>query len=418
MIKKNLKNLSLQAIAQIIPRAILFLFIFYLARILGKEGYGRFELSLSIGYLIGVFFELGGNVILTKHVARGYYSSFNYALKFRIVSILLTLTIFFSILFIFNLYDDLRFYIAYAVLGIAFSSLMNLYFAFYRGIRQMKYEALVLVIQKILFIAICLLLLSINNDASMALLGFFISMFISWLIIQTIFFRHKSSYIDEGKYNKIYFKEYLRDVLSLALVDIFAIIYFRLTQIILEAYRGIDEVGIYAASYRLIEALTNVPSIIMIVLFPTFAKLAVENITDFKKEFKRLLFILILLGVGASAFCWIFGQAFYSIIGSQYAESHLVLRYLTIPMLAIYPNYLLTQSLIALDKNILYAFLLLSVLILNIFISLMIVPQYGVYGSAISVGICEWVIFVIGFILIFRIIKEVEGSSSQDPTKA
>gem|GEM_PF-5851364 len=35
MIRANLKNLSYQTIAQIIPRAMMFIFTFYLARILG-----------------------------------------------------------------------------------------------------------------------------------------------------------------------------------------------------------------------------------------------------------------------------------------------------------------------------------------------------------------------------------------------
>ncbi len=126
---------------------MLFIFTFYLARTLGSAEYGRYDFSLSIGYLVGVFFELGGNMILTKHVARGFYSSFKYALNIRFISIISATIVTVIVLLSFNLYSDNFVNIIYALIGIAFSSLMNLYFSFFRGIRRMNYEAVVLIVQ-------------------------------------------------------------------------------------------------------------------------------------------------------------------------------------------------------------------------------------------------------------------------------
>src|SRR5437868_5202616 len=148
LLRENYKNIIYQTVAQIIPRAMLFLFGFYLAKTLGAAEYGKYDFALSFGYLIGVFFELGGNVILTKYIARGHYSSFRYSLRFRAVTILITLAVTFAVLLITGLYKEILLGITFAALGIAFSSLMNLYFAFFRGVKQMNYEAVVLIIQK------------------------------------------------------------------------------------------------------------------------------------------------------------------------------------------------------------------------------------------------------------------------------
>lgn len=383
----------------------MFVFTFYIAKTLGSEEFGRYDFAMSFGYLIGVFYELGGNIILTKHIARGLYSSFAYSLKFRIASIIIAIILVTAILNIFNLYADNFTNILYALIGIAFSSLMNLYFAFFRGISKMGYEAIVLIIQKIVFIAVAFWLITLNQTASGVLMSFCLSMLIAWLIILLVFNRQKSNYDFSGSTNdekKIRFKDYIKDVMSLALVEVFSIVYFRVTQIILEAYQGFDAVGVYGASYKFVEVFTNIPAILMIVLFPGFARLSIENIKEFKVQFKKVLFVLSSLGAIAVLICWFFGKMFFSLLGSDYADSYIVLRYMTLALFMIYPNYLLTQAMIAMDENLKYASVIGAVLVINILLGVILVPQYSVYGSALSVGICEFIIFILSFIMINR----------------
>ncbi len=390
---------------------MLFLFTFYLARTLGSAEYGRYDFALSIGYLAGVFFELGGNMILTKHIARGFYSSFRYALNIRFVSIASAITITILVLLSFNLYSDNFINIIYALIGIAFSSLMNLYFSFFRGIRRMNFEAVVLIVQKIIFIAVCFFLLNYGNIASSALAAFGLSMVISYLLIQTIYLRERHKYKDTEE-NKIVLKDYLKDIVTLALVEVFSIVYFRVTQIILENYHGVSAVGVYGASYKLIEVFTNIPGILMIVLFPGFAKLSKENIAAFKDNFRKVLPIMFGLGILSSLFCWFGGEYIFKLLGKDYSESHIIVRYMTLALVAIFPNFLLTQGLIALDKNTKYAVVLSAALVLNVAMGIFIVPEYGAEGSALSVGICEWVIFIACYILINKEIKSRIGETA------
>lgn len=409
MLKANLRNLVYQSAAQIIPRAILFVFTFYLARILGSNEYGKYDFALSIGYLLGVFYELGGNVILTKYTARGYYSSFSFSLKFRIICIVLTSLTAFAIFFITGIYHDVIIQISFAALGIAFSSLMNLYFAFFRGVRQMNYEAWVLIVQKLVFIGICIVFILNKINSVLALAAFTASMFIAWLMIQFIYVRRRHRYVEsqpfdspaeagqaaQGDRERVRTKQYLKDIFTLALAEIFGILYFRVTQVILEAYSGFHEVGVYGVSFKVVEALGNVASILMIVLFPSFAKLATENLKEFRVQFRKVFILLAGGGIISSAVCWVGGKFLFTLIGKDYGEAYVVLRYMTIALTFIFPNYLLTQGLIALDKNIQYASIVFSVAVLNIVVSILLVPIYGAIGSAISVGLCEAVIFVL-----------------------
>jgi len=400
LLRQNLKNISYQSIAQIVPRAMMFIFVFYLAGILGKAEFGKFEFALSIGYLVGMFFELGGNMILTKHVARKLYSSIYYAVKIRLVSILITLAVFYGVLFAFNIYEDTRMYLVYASLGLTFSSMMNLYFAFFRGARKMNYEAIVLVIQKGLFIVIALTLIYSDSSGVRVLLAFMISMILGSLIIFGIFKKNQYLYLESGSGQELKFAYYLKDVFTLAMVEIFSNIYYRLNQVFIQYLRGFDEVGVYGAAYRIVEVFANFPSILLIALFPAFAKLAVDNIKEFRTQFNKILVFLLGLGFFSVLVCWFFGEFAFSIIGADYGRSYIVLRFLTLGLFFIFPNFLITQALIALNKNITFAKILFSALVLNIVISLLLVPVYGVEGSAISIGICEFLIFISGYFCI------------------
>lgn len=396
MFKKNIKNISYQSIAQVVPKAMMFLFVMYLARTLGGVEYGKYEFALSLGYLIGIFFELGGNMILTKHVARSFYSSIYYALKIRITSVLLTLLVFFSVLYFFGLYEDTRQYIIYASLGIAFSSLMNLFFAFFRGAGAMKYEAIVLLVQKALFILLALAFMQSSNTGSAVLIGFMFSMMAGLVMILFVFGGKKAGYLTSDRKEGIVFREYIKDVMTLALVEIFASIYFRISQIMLEYFRGFEEVSTYAAAYRIVEVFTNIPSILLLALFPTFARLAESSIPDFRVNFHKMIKYLFLLGSVAAIICWFAGEYVFALLGSDYSNSYVVLRYLCFPMIFLFPNYIVTQGLIALNKNTLFAKILFSALAMNILLSVILIPLYGAIGSAISIGICEILIFGTG----------------------
>jgi O-antigen/teichoic acid export membrane protein len=400
LIRENIKNISYQSIAQIIPRAMMFIFIFYLARLLGNAEYGKYEFATSFGYLVGMFFELGGNMILTKHVARKFYSSIYYALKIRIVSILITLAVFFSVLYIFNLYEESRLYIIYASAGLAFSSMMNLYFAFFRGVQKMNYEAVVLIIQKALFIILALILIYSEKSGARVLLAFMISMAAGFGIIFSFFKKKEPEYVSSGEKYEVRFREYVKDVFSLALVEVFSNIYYRLNQVMIEHFRGFAEVGVYGVAYKVVEVFTNFPAILLIALFPAFAKMAVENLHDFKIQFDKILGVLISLGFLAGIGCWFLGRYFFTLIGTDYKESYIVLRYLTFPLVFLFPNFLITQGLIALNKNLTFASILFAALILNVILSLILVPSMGAEGSAISIGVCEMVIFITGYLYI------------------
>jgi O-antigen/teichoic acid export membrane protein len=412
MLRENVRNILYQSVAQVIPRAILFIFTLYLARYLGSNEFGKYDFSISFGYLMGAFFELGGNLILTKHVARGALGVYKYAFRIRVTAIIITLVTLITVMLISGLYSEVFYHVIFAVLGIALSSLMNLYFSFFRGIKKMNYEAIVLIIQKVLFVLICIFFLLNTKNSYFAVLSFSISMFAALLIIQMIFFRKKKNYTEEFMAPIPTLQFYIKDIATLALVDIFTIANFRVTQIILKSFTNFQDVGVYGASYKLIEALANIPGILMIVFFPGFAKLAVENMQKFKERFNKVLIYFIALGLISILIPWFFGKAFFSLIGKDYGEAYILVRYLSICLAALFPNFLLSQSLIAMDKNLKYAMVVLLTLICNIILGLILVPKMGATGSAISVSVCEFVTLISCLILLKKEFNKIDTAKT------
>ena len=80
--------------------------------------------------------------------------------------------------------------------------------------------------------------------------------------------------------------------------------------------------------------------------------------------------------------------------GQEYFHAGQLLPILLFALLFILPNYILTQSTIALNKELVFAKIVLFIAILNISLNLLIIPIYGAQGAAWTTIFSEGVLFL------------------------
>lgn len=174
-----------------------------------------------------------------------------------------------------------------------------------------------------------------------------------------------------------------RACLAFITIDFATAVYFRIDVVMLQQLTGDEaEVGCYAAAYRLLEA--------VIFLFTPVAHIGFRQLRlrwQQRDTFNRLFFILLLimfvaalLIMGASylAAPWIVILTF----GTEYRNAELLLPWLMATLLFILPNYILTQSVIALNQEAGYAIVACAVALLNIILNYYLIPDYGSLGAA------------------------------------
>jgi len=125
---------------------------------------------------------------------------------------------------------------------------------------------------------------------------------------------------------------------------------------------------------------------------------------DQKKFFSLLSWSLLAMVIAAITISTIgicFGSdLILTIFGEQYQYAGELLPILLFAILFILPNCVLTQGAIALNREVAYAKIAASVALLNIGLNILLIPDFGAKGAAITTIISEGVLCLcLGWVL-------------------
>ncbi len=163
----TIKNFFIQGVGQFGARILYFLFFIYTARKIGSEQFGIFSLVLGLGYLIFNFMDFGLDTLIIKWVARKGRRCFKPLCQFRILTTVCGLFVFLGISFFFE--EPVKQNLILIGSGFFFFSFLNLFFSYWRGIEDMKWEAGFLLGQRCLLFFLSVLFYSVWPSAFSAL---------------------------------------------------------------------------------------------------------------------------------------------------------------------------------------------------------------------------------------------------------
>lgn len=193
---------------------------------------------------------------------------------------------------------------------------------------------------------------------------------------------------------------------SFMIIDISTVIYFRCDIILLKYLKCNEEViGQYAASYRLLEGLIMLITPLAHICF-RYLRLSWNKQHEFIYLFKKMFISMI----GLAAVIYIIGiitakSIVLFIYGQNFKEASDLTIVLLGAMLFILPNYILTQAVIAKNKEKLYAAISVFTAFVNIIINFILIPKFGAKGAAYSTIITEGVLFLSMYMIYFLSIR-------------
>lgn len=183
-------------------------------------------------------------------------------------------------------------------------------------------------------------------------------------------------------------------------VDIATVIYFRADMLLLNVMEvSAEQVGQYAAAYRIIEApiLMTAPVAILI-----FRKLRLEQQNPqrlHKSLIKSLIVASLAGGIVAAGLSILAGALTSYVYGPDYSEAGGFLAALACALFFLLPNAVLTQAAIAMNRERSYAYIAATAAIFNISLNVWLIPRHGAMGAAwVTVATEAWlcVLLVIG----------------------
>ena len=383
-----------QALAQGGGKGLMFIAFIFLARMLGPALYGTFDYSLSLIQIIGgIFFELGLTLIVTRDLSMNNLDIFVPALWLKFAGCLLGSVVMLALGNVLHL----PLVLALSLVGyVAVNSFTNLYICIFRARGKMYGETITVIVQRATLVIMLVLFYfgcvgaspSLNECGAAFFLSAFVGLILAVFLVK-IFFQSLIAYKGVTRVmNKV--RVLIKEALPLIGVSIFWLLYYKIDIVLLGMLSSKEQVGFYSSSYRIMEACFLIPLITANAVYPRLSRLWGADKNAFSKDLKRILLGLLVIGALVSVFLYILAKPVILLaFGAEFSPAVGILVLLSLALLAVYPGYIATQTLVIIGRQ--KSYLLISIIAssMNIILNLIFIPIWQAKGAAVSTIITE-----------------------------
>jgi len=205
-------------------------------------------------------------------------------------------------------------------------------------------------------------------------------------------------------------KTIIKESWPIALSIAFNLVYFKIDTIILSLFHKEEAVGIYGASYKVLEVLTTFPAMFAGLVLPL---LAGAWVAADKERFQRVLgkafdamtMIAIPLIVGTL----FLAKPVMDLIAPEFTDSARILQLLIFATATIFVGNLFGNTVVAINKQKTMMWLYLSVAVVSLIGYLIFIPKYSYFGAA-GMTIASELMITIAAVLIVIITTKVRLS--------
>jgi len=399
--KELFKSALIVGIGSIMATGLTMIFLIIVARLLTVEDYGYTRFALSMGAIGAFVIKSGFPTALTRYLgkARGDKNLQDSYFSNTFVVIILLLIASLLILYILNKLD---LGILLIIIGITVSTT---YLAIITGVILPKKIAIFSIGHSSVKIAFVILLFIVIGDLkSIEVLAVYCIAPLIMLSILELFkptkvhFKRKSLSGDVMKELSIF-------SLPVILGAIGGTILTSIDIILIESFLGLREVGIYSVAKTLTVVFMFVPQAFTIILMPKVAGL--KKMEDVVRYFKPTILLTAAVSIGLVAGFYFFGDLAIKIVfGEKYLEAANVLLIVSVGMVFSSISWILGGVWVGIGKPIINATAINVAAVVNVIGNLILIPKFGIVGSAISLVIANFISLVILSILTFLIFKK------------
>ncbi|MEW6185774.1 MAG: flippase, partial [Thermodesulfobacteriota bacterium] len=192
-------------------------------------------------------------------------------------------------------------------------------------------------------------------------------------------------------------KYLLRSAWPIGLSGLFMTVYARIDMVMLSLFDiPAAEIGWYAIPVKIIEMLSLFPLLVMAGLFPIFSVLTSEDRESLQRTYQKALTFLAALSLPLSLSVFFLSDCWLIVVfGPAFAPSLPSLKVLLLALPGIFLNYVLFNTLIALNKEKIITGVSGLAVIFNIGLNLFLLPRYGYIGASWTTVATEFFLLVL-----------------------
>ncbi|MDZ4804257.1 MAG: oligosaccharide flippase family protein [Candidatus Eisenbacteria bacterium] len=388
-------NIGLYGMAQVANAALALILIGLLTRTLGRAGFGEFSFAFVVASLGAMFADFGLGPWLTRAVSRN--ASQAGPLLDRVLSIRFPLLIASAalLLAVMSIYLDsvdrlwtLALMIGY-VSGLGYSMI---YESALMGRQDVRGVSTALLAGKVLEITMVLLVMLLAPAwgptaaaAAMATAAGFRVVVVRMLVSRAIRGDAPTPLPPESSG----MWQVLGGTFPFAAGLILWMIYSKIDVLLLERMVPTDQLGVYTAAYRVVEALFLIPRSVVGVNFPIFADAWTRDKLDSRLEAAPLRLLLAGALTATTTLVILPEDSLRLLFGNTFSIGAGALRILGLALLPLFLNQYQAMYLGATDRQVVWIRRLAIALVGNLLLNLILIPRFGIEGAAVATLISE-----------------------------
>ncbi len=398
MVRKVAKNTGLLVIASLFTSIMAFIWTLFTANYLGAEGFGILSAAIALTSIFGIIADLGLSTYTIREVAREPKQTGKYFATVSIIKLFLSFLSFVSLIFVAFIknYNWLSFqvliYIAVYTILTSFTSLCN---AIFQAHERMEFQTIGSIINSaLLLVSIVVSIYILKGDVVLISMGYMLTSIVTLLYsLIVIIIKFDKPVFD---FDLIFYKDTFKYALPFGVTAIFTTIYFWIDTVMLSFIQGDISVGLYNASYKLLNVLTSIYAVYMAAIFPVMSRFFVKSKDALKFTYHRSIKYLLLIGIPIAVGVTVLAkEIIFFIYSPEYLDSVFSLQILMWAVVFMYVNGLTSNLLNSCNKQLIVTKITCIGAIFNIVINLIIIPLLGFIGASISTVLTEFLIFIV-----------------------
>lgn len=384
----NTRTLTWNTIVQLLGKLVSVVLglgvVALMTRALGAEGFGQYTTIVAFLQLAGILVDLGLTVTTGKTIAAGLYSEqklLSNVFSFRTLTALVAFSLAPLAALAFPYPAIIKIGIALVSVSFFTSSIAQTFGAVFQKYLKTGWFVLAELVGRVLLLALTAWAAAVGAPLTTFLWAVVAGGLVNGILV-IIFARRLT--IFGWEINLDVWKSIWHETWPVALTIALNLVYFKTDTIILSLYKSAADVGIYGASYKVLEILLAIPTIVGGLLLPLVTALVVQKaFQDVKKYYVASLDMMLAVGLGLVAACLVIGrEAMIFLAGSEFAIAGEVLKVIAIATSLIFFGNLIGYFILAFGRQkqmIKYYAVAAIVSLIGYFI---FIPQYSYWAAA------------------------------------
>ncbi len=407
--QKVAKNTVISFSGKIASSLLGLISIAFIARELGPEGFGSYNVVIAFLYIFSVFADFGLYNLLIREVSKPQADEKEVVSNIFITRVFLLLFFYFLsfvVVYFIPVYSfEIKLGVVIASLGFVFLSLSQVLMGIFQKYLKTLLPAIADVSARIVQLILVIYLYQKGSDFIDFLLVFVFGSLINFLLV---FVFAKRFIPFDFSFKKASMSKILKQSWPLAASSVLVLIYFKGDTLILSFLKDFKDVGIYNMAYKVIENIIFFPAMFVGLVMPLLSNYFISNKDNFKKVFQKSFDFLNIVSIPIVFGGFYLAPEIINLIGgSQYEGAIPVFRILIFSIFFMFLGALFGNSIIAIHKQKQVMFVYGAGAVFNISANLYFIEKYSYIGASFVNVATELLVTFLMFVIIYKYIKYI-----------